>query len=62
MFHKNETQTNFLKEQEEQKTKDFMREYQELCKKYNRILVPNLSMNVNYVNPPSGNNPSPIRK
>ena len=62
MFNKNETQTNFLKAQEDQKTQEFLRKYQELCKEYNRVLVPNLSMNVNYVNPPSGTNPNPIRK
>ena len=62
---KNETQINYLQAQEENKTREFLLEYQRLCEKYNRALTPAIKMDVVYVNPPdnlvgaiSGANPS----
>ena len=46
----NLTQQNFLNAQEEQKTREFMREYEALCKKYNRVFV--AGFQIVYANPP----------
>ena len=56
-LEKNETQKNFLEQhaqsQEEQKTLAFFKEYQELCQRYNRTLIPQIKLDIAYVNPPS---------
>lgn len=53
ILEKTEVQKNYLRAQEEQKTLEFIRKYQELCKEYNRTLIPQIKLDVAYINAPS---------